>query len=226
MKSFNLLVFALFIIIGFECCNKKDSDNEKTIKDIDGNIYHSIMIGTQTWMIENLNVTHYRNGLPIQNLSDSISWGKDTTGAFCDYNNSKANTAIYGHLYNWFAIKNSSIIAPLGWHVPSQTEWETLVDFLGGSKASGKLKANDTIHWHSPNVDVSNSSGFTALPGGLRNSQGTFYSLGDISSFWTSTPYEESFAFRAEMLNFAYGVCDCYSNRRCGYSIRCIKDKQ
>jgi uncharacterized protein (TIGR02145 family) len=138
-----------------------------TVTDIDGNIYHTVTIGTQVWMVENLKTTKYRNGDPIPNVTGN-AWAALTTGAYCWYNNDAATyKATYGALYNWYAVADSRNIAPTGWHVPTDAEWTTLTTFLGGeSVAGGKLKETGTNHWTSPNTGATNETGFTALPGG------------------------------------------------------------
>ena len=138
----------------------------ETFTDIDGNVYHAVVIGTQTWMVENLKTTKYSNGDPIPTAVTSL-----TPGAYCMYNNDAVTyKADYGALYNWYAVADSRNIAPAGWHVPTKTDWTTLTDYLGGeSVASGKLKENGSSHWLTPNTGATNSSGFTALPGGFYN---------------------------------------------------------
>lgn len=145
------------------CC----SDCPPTVTDYDGNVYQTVLIGDQCWMMENLKVTHYRNGDPIPHVTDGVTWGNLTSGAYCNYNNDEGNVATYGRLYNWYAVDDSRNIAPAGWHVPSDAEWQTLVDYLGGDAvAGGKMKEAGTTHWASPNTGATNESGFTALPGG------------------------------------------------------------
>lgn len=112
-------------------CKKDDNNNNgSTVKDIDGNVYHTIVIGTQTWMLENLKTTKYSNGDPIPNITDSLTWVSLETGAYCNYNNDENNSVIYGRLYNWYSVNDSRKLAPVGWHVPNDSEWRTLTDFL------------------------------------------------------------------------------------------------
>ena len=124
-----------------------------TVTDIDGNVYQTVTIGTQEWMAENLKVTHYRNGDPIQLVTDDSSWSNLSTGAYCDYDNDGDNVAVYGRLYNWFAVNDSRAIAPAGWHVATAADWQTLIDILGGDAvAGGKMKEAGTAHWLAPNT--------------------------------------------------------------------------
>jgi len=196
-----------------------------TVTDIDGNVYQTVTIGTQVWMAENLKVTHYRNGDPIPNVTDNTEWQGLSTGAYCNYDNDEHNVATYGRFYNWYAVDDSRNIAPEGWHVPSDAEWQTLVDFLGGDAvAGGKMKEAGYTHWLSPNTGATNESGFTALPDGYRNYLGTFNYIGYDAYFWSSTVDYGSIAW-ARLLNYNYSVVYRYHNvNRSGYSVRCVKD--
>ena len=197
-----------------------------TVTDFDGNIYHIVTIGTQQWLVENLKVTHYRNGDTIAHGRGMKSTlGQGATGMFWNYNNSDSLGHIYGHLYNYFAITDPRFIAPLGWHVPSDADWTVLADFLApDSLVGGKLKETGYIHWNSPNTGATNSSGFTALPGGAYNAvTGVFSFLGYGASLWASTPDVNSYAWARSLLNSS-----SYLNRGTipqftGASVRCIK---
>lgn len=206
---------------------------ENFVRDIDGNIYNTVEIGTQTWLKQNLKVTHYRNGDAILNanaLGDNY-WGLLTDGAFCDdypppYVPSEGYSPTYGRLYNFYAVEDSRNLCPAGWHVPTDAEWTILVDYLGGeSVAGGKLKEVGTIHWLVPNPGATNESGFTALPGGARSPDGSYGSLYDGGFYWSSTAYSSTFAWcRVLTIN---GVDAIYRNstyKRNGMSVRCLKD--
>ncbi|MFA6925323.1 MAG: fibrobacter succinogenes major paralogous domain-containing protein [Bacteroidales bacterium] len=166
-----------------------------TETDIDGNIYHIVTIGTQVWLLENLNTTKYNDGTLIPLVTDNSGWNNLTTGAYSDYNNTPSNSSTYGRLYNWYAVNNAHKICPLGWHVPSDAEWTTLETYLGISSAGGKLKEAGTIHWTSPNVGATNETGFTALPGGSRYPNGSFNNIGNYANWWTATDSDISNAF-------------------------------
>jgi uncharacterized protein (TIGR02145 family) len=197
-----------------------------TVTDIDGNVYQTVTIGTQEWMAANLKVTHYRNGVAIPNVTDNSIWQGLPWGAYCDYNNDVNNVAVYGRLYNWYAAADSRNIAPVGWHVPSDAEWQTLVDFLGGgSVAGGKMKETGTAHWLSPNTGATNESGFSALAAGYRYFNGFFYGLGSYeAAFWSSTGYLSSYAWYRSLSRSSAQVLRNNDNKTGGYSIRCIKD--
>jgi uncharacterized protein (TIGR02145 family) len=206
---------------------QKTAANE-TVKDCDGNIYHTVTIGTQVWMVENLKTTKYNDCTPIPNIKDATELGKQTTGAYCDYKNEPKNSAVYGRLYNWYTIANKTGIAPKGWHVPSLDEWNILITYLGGtSAAGGKLKEAGLTHWPAPNKDADNSSGFTGLPAGNRARQsGDFYALGQYGYLWTATSAnKEKDAYNFHLLLYSGAISEAASDGKAnGFSIRCIKD--
>jgi uncharacterized protein (TIGR02145 family) len=206
-----------------------------TLKDIDGNIYKTITIGTQTWMAENLKVTHYRNGEPIPNVTDATAWSNLTTGAYCDYNDTPASSATYGRLYNWYAVNDNRNIAPMGWHVPTDAECNVLEKYLDntvdttvigwvGPDIGGKLKETGYTHWLSPNTGATNSSGFSALPGGIRDLDGTFFDITSYGNWWSSTEYSTTYAWYRFMLYGNSGVYRNLSSKHYGFSVRCLRD--
>ena len=169
--------------------------------DINGNTYPSVNIGSQTWMQKNLNVSKYKNGVVIPQVTDAAQWAALTTGAWCWYNNDSANyAATYGKLYNWYAVNDSNGLAPDGWHVPTNSEWNKLIRNIDGtadtvclncnqsSTAGGALKETGTAHWTSPNTGASNATGFLGLPGGGRNQLGSFYQINQNGIWWSFTP--------------------------------------
>lgn len=195
-----------------------------TLTDIDGNVYKTITIGTQTWMAENLGTAHYRNGDPIP--TGSYAWNVGTEGAYLNYNNTtdKDIIATYGRLYNGYAVFDSRNIAPVGWHIPNYAEWLTLITYLGGLDIAGdKLKETGTAHWQSPNTGADNSSGFTALPGGDHGIF-DFELIGWRGYWWSSTEKGTGDTYFWD-LNYDYsGISSIYSSKGFGLSIRCIKD--
>jgi uncharacterized protein (TIGR02145 family) len=173
----------LVLIITNSC--KKDEESTD-IKDADGNVYTSVTIGTQVWMVENLKTTKYSDGTTIPNATDYIDGTNLTVGAYCWYDNDIANKTPYGGLYNWYAV-NTNKICPTGWHLPSDSELATLATFLGGEAIAGsKLKEAGTTHWIDPNIGATNESGFTALPGGVCYDNGQFGNLGAVCYLFTS----------------------------------------
>jgi uncharacterized protein (TIGR02145 family) len=204
--------------------------------DIDGNEYQTIKIGDQWWMMENLKVTHYRNGDPIPNVTDSGEWVALTTGAYCEYDNALSNTAVYGRLYNWYAVDDGRNIAPEGWHVPTDNEWKLLEMYLGMSQAEadqvdgrgtdegGKLKESGTYHWLSPNTGATNESGFTALPGGHRDLNGMYNDMHLYAPFWSFTAWSGDEAWFRALLYLTPWIHRNYYNKKAGLSIRCVRD--
>ncbi|MEI6820595.1 MAG: FISUMP domain-containing protein [Bacteroidota bacterium] len=194
--------------------------------DIDGNVYEAVTIGTQTWMKQNLNVTHYRNGDAIlTNITDNGAWSNLTTGAYCNYNNDANNAITYGRLYNWYTVVDSRNLCPTGWHVPSDAEWTTLTDYLGGeSIAGGKLKEAGLAHWQSPNSEATNETGFTALPSGFRFVDGSYNDINHDGFWWSSTEYNTGEVW-ARYMHYGYGSTGSYwVGKLTGFSVRCLKD--
>jgi len=198
----------------------------ETVTDVDGTLYHTVKIGTQTWMVENLKVTHYRNGDAIANVTDNTAWVYLSSGAYCWYNNDIANKSIYGAMYNGYTISDSRNIAPKGWHVATLEEWTTLMTYLGGETLAGAtMKEAGTTHWLSPNTGATNTSGFTALPGGLRQKDsGDFFNMGYNAFFWNNTQTDSYSTKQSVLFNDRtnYGLSVCSNNY--GISVRCIKD--
>ncbi len=197
-----------------------------TMSDNDGNTYKTIVIGTQTWMAENLKTTKYRNGDPITtNLSDS-AWLVSTGGAYAVYDNNPQNNSIYGKLYNWYAVVDSRNLCPTGWHVPSDAEWTTLVNFLGGSGvAGGKLKSTSSL-WTAPNTGATNESGFSGLPGGGRGNYGAYVIIGNNGDWWSSTELNSNNnnAWGRSLFSGGGGSGRYYGGKRTGFSVRCLRD--
>lgn len=198
-----------------------------SVTDIDGNSYATIQIGTQTWMAENLRTTKYCNGAPIQNVTDGVEWSNLNTGAWSHYNNDSQYEIPFGKLYNWYAVYAFGNVCPCGWHVPTSEEWAVLTEYLGQSlvAAGGKMKSTGTQYWQSPNYEATNESGFSGLPGGDRNSNGTFgNNIGNKGFWWSSTEDFLPIAwYRYLGYNFGSVGWD-YNNRRKGFSVRCIMD--
>lgn len=185
-----------------------------------------VCVETQGWSLANLNVTTYANGDPIPEVQDQATWESLTTGAWCSYNNNPANDAIYGKLYNWYAVNDPRGLAPTGYHTPSDTEWTTLINCLGGdSVAGGKMKEVGTTNWLAPNTGATNSSGFTALPGGLRYPNFlAFQSIGDYAEFWTSLSIDLTTALAFVMSSSNTIVGQSLSDKKAGRSVRVVAD--
>jgi uncharacterized protein (TIGR02145 family) len=200
-----------------------------TVSDIDGHAYKTILIGTQTWMAENLITSTLNDGSAIPSVPGDSDWRNLTSPAYCFYNNETDYTKGFGALYNWYAV-SSGILCPTGWHVPSDNEWTVFIDFLGGvGDANAKMRETGITHWQSKDSDASNSSGFTALPGGCRFGDGEFSGLGNSVYYWTSTVYFES----GQSVDWMYlnnetgtysGSGSGSNGSNGGLSVRCVKD--
>jgi uncharacterized protein (TIGR02145 family) len=229
-KKMKLLLFPL-ILMGFilaftNSCKKNDDNNpSNAITDPDGNVYHAVKIGTQTWMVENLKTTKYKDSTNIPLVADNLAWSTLTTEGYCWYNNDASTYKNpYGALYNWYAV-NTGKLCPTGWHVPTDAEWSTLTTYLGGeSVAGGKLKESGTNHWVTPNTDADNSYGFTALPGGSHYYNGAFYLNSKYGWYWSSTESSSADAWHVYMIYNSAANTRTSGAKNVGFSVRCLKD--
>jgi uncharacterized protein (TIGR02145 family) len=186
----------------------------------------TVTICNQTWSTKYLDVATYRDGTPIPQVTNRAQWVNSTTGAWCWYNNDSATYAsTYGRLYNWYAVNDPRGLAPNGWHIPSDAELTALSTCLGGdSQAGGAIKEVDTTHWSAPNAGATNSSGFTGLPTGHRDPQGTFDNLRFYGSCWSSTGYDLGTAW-FRYLSFDNSIFTRLKyGKTYGLSVRCIRD--
>ncbi len=199
-----------------------------TVIDIDGNSYNKITIGTQVWMAENLKTTKYQNGETVPTVASAAAWFTvGASGASCIYDNDISNLSIYGRLYNWYAVADVRNLCPTGWHVPTDAEWTTLTNYLGGAQiAGGKLKEAGNAHWNSPNTNANNQTGFTALPGGFREAGAPcdYINEGYTGSWWSSTQQNSYNALNRDMHhNYEY-VGGGNPVKGAAFSVRCIKN--
>ncbi len=239
-----LIIIALFLYVFL--IQKKLTPNKENlpgaytiadvVADIDGNLYHTVKIGNQVWLVENLKTTHYANGDPIPNVTDPDTWGGLTTGAFCWYNNDSKIGEVYGALYNWYTTADPRGLAIEGWHVPTHDEWLTLETFLGGQIAAyPKLMEDGLAHWKEPTgaqkVFGTNASGFTALPNGTialdsEFKKFMFMNLGESASWWTSSLFGPG----AEMTRISIGYwfldSGVINDQTRGNGIRLVKDAE
>ncbi len=187
--------------------------------------YPAITICCQSWMSKNLEVTTYRNGDPIPQVTDPTAWAALTTGAWCYTNNDAANGPIYGKLYNWYAVKDPRGLAPEGWHIPTNFEWTTLANCLGGDAvAGGPLKEIGNMHWLDANAGATNDSGFTGLPSGFRNRNGPFENIGFYSVWWSSTDFSIDNVLYRYLGTSVASISSSNYPKGYGFSVRCIKD--
>lgn len=246
---FQILTIGVFLVFAISCA-KNDTDNEPspidptnptngkttaifnsnisygTMTDQDGNVYKTITLGSQTWMAENLRTTKYNDSTAIPKVTSNIEWVTLETGAYCNYRNVTNNDTIatYGRLYNWYAI-NTGKLAPIGWHVPTDAEWTTLISYLGGELvAGGKLREAGTTHWRSPNVGATNESGFTALPSGMRWENGSCYDIGEFCYWWSANEHDVQNALYRYTHTSHSTFYSGGHYKTLGLSIRCVKD--
>jgi uncharacterized protein (TIGR02145 family) len=225
-KDFSCSLIIISVMIIAISCRKDDVRAPDPVKDIEGKIYKTVLIGNQLWMAENLKTSRYNDGTDIPLITNGLTWSNLTTPGFCWYNNDAAShKETYGALYNGYSV-NSGKLCPSGWHVPDRTEWQQLRDFLGDTlQGGGKLKEVGTGHWLPPNKGADNSSGFTALPAGIRYFEGSFSSLLNYTGFWSAT---ETGSADEWYIGLYYGDASAIMDHRIkthGFSVRCIKDK-
>ncbi|MCK4664497.1 MAG: hypothetical protein KAT68_16630 [Bacteroidales bacterium] len=236
MKTKNLflaaLIFSIFMILQFACKKEDDKSNgggEQPCPGIPiviygGQVYNTVLIGSQCWLKENLNI-----GTRINSSQDQTDNG--IIEKYC-YDDNESKCDEYGGLYQWDEMMQYTTqqgiqgICPNGWHIPTDDEWTTLTDYLGGSNvAGGKMKEIDTVHWNSPNTGATNESGFTGLPGGSRYyTSGSFHHLGGSGTFWSSSEYIFSSAWSRSLGYGSDGVYRDHDGKGHGISVRCIKD--
>jgi uncharacterized protein (TIGR02145 family) len=212
-----------------QVCNSGGS----TVTDIDGNVYSTVVIGTQEWMQENLKTTHYKNGVAIPTGLSDAQWQATNSGAYAIYNDSAINNTIYGKLYNWYAVADPNGLCPIGWHEPEDWEWNVLVKTIDPNAdttcngcfqsaiAGGAMKEIGLTHWVSPNTGATNSSGFTGLPGGYRHSNGTYHGVGVFLNWRSATQSSSTNAYYRGLGDF---INRNFSPKADGMSVRCVKD--
>lgn len=225
---------AKFTICHYDVLTGKSKSIEVTQNSLAGHLAHGDVQGScsdvitticgKDWMKKNLDVSTYRNGDPIPEVTDHATWLGLTTGAWCYYENNSANGTTYGKLYNWYAVNDPRGLAPAGWHVPTDAEWTTLTVCLGGaSVAGGEMKETGDTHWYN-NTGATNNSGFTALPGGYRAD--IFYNLTYETYFWSSTGVDESTALARYLQFYNAGIHTDLpgDGKYAGFPVRCIRD--
>lgn len=193
-----------------------------TVTDIDGNVYDVVEIGSQCWMQENLKTATYNDGTPIPTGLTDGEWDIATTGAYAIYQDNSANDDIHGKLYNWYAVETGKL-CPQGWHIPTKAEFETLINFVGGSSQGGALKSTNL--WDVPNVGATNSSGFTALASGSRlETFWGYFGLGSDAHFWSTTEGLDGGAEHMLLSTYETDVLVESYPKLNGFSCRCVKD--
>jgi uncharacterized protein (TIGR02145 family) len=206
----------------------KQLQSLSNVIDIDGNSYKTVKIGSQIWMSENLKTSRYRNGDPIPIVTDKTAWSGLTTGARCWYDNDSITYENpYGNLYNGYAATDLRGICPIGWHVPSDTEWTILTTYLGGViVAGGKIKSVGTAYWNVNIIEATNESGFSALPGGYRDYEGRIRSLRDAAVFWSASEIDYYNLWLRYLDNYWSDnrITRAYFRKESGAAVRCLMD--
>lgn len=232
--------YALLALIGVLTmlemgCKKPNHEPEPptivygTVRDIDYNSYKTVKIGAQEWMAENLRTTRYRNGDSITNATSDTAWMKLKTAAYCNYD--YKDPQIYGRFYNWYTLNDSRKIAPTGWHIPTDAEWDTLINFLGGDTQAGlKLQISGYGQYWWGNHGATNETGFTAVGTGFVGDttgflDGTIIGRWLYTHWWSSTEFNSTNAW-CRNLNSDYNnnICRYRMLKGYGYSVRCVKD--
>lgn len=235
LKKILVLSYSILFFFYNTSCNQEelnDSASSEIIKDIDGNEYHTVTIGNQVWLVENLRVSRYNNGDSIHNITELSKWCNFTDGACCNYNNDSSYNDIYGKLYNWYAVHDNRKIAPIGFHVASRIDYSQLFEYLGGCYGDGgnQLKEYGSEHWQFVHYSTTgnNKSGFNARPGGFLAIQDTlakFSSLGIQGRWWINDTEIDSI-FQCMLLsnNSLHAKC-IESNPQYGLSVRCVLNR-
>jgi uncharacterized protein (TIGR02145 family) len=229
----------LFLQLG---CSKEDNTDQpaspdNSVRDIDGNRYNTVTIGDQVWMAENLRTTRYRDGRDIPEVTDNGSWTTLDSGAWCHQNNDPGNESLHGRLYNWFAASDE-YICPQGWHIPTETEWQTLEMELGmpseqlnwvgfergaDENIGGKLKSTEL--WVPPNLGATNETGFNALPIMARfYFNGEFDVMGYVGIWWSSSESSSNNAWERVLNQYSSGIFREGKDKRNGYCLRCLNN--
>ena len=217
------VILGTLLVLSFGC--KKEEAPPGPVTDIDGISYRTVKIGDQIWMAENLKTTRYNDGTEISLIKDATIWNGLKTGGYCWYKNDESlYRDPYGAIYNGYAAGTGKL-CPAGWHVPEKEDWLKLREFTGDTiKGGGKLKESGIDHWLTPNKGADNSSGFTALPSGMRYFEGTFTSLLTFAGIWSSTEtgIKDLWYMSLYYGDAAFTISHMTKNH--GFSVRCIKD--
>lgn len=240
MNKTKTLLYSIAALLMLTSCTKDEPKTDpNTVKDIDGNIYHTVTIGTQTWLVENLKTTKYRNGDLIGTTTPSTKkiYSESTPKYQWAYAGNEANVTKYGRLYTWYTVTDNRNITPIGWHVPTHAEWTTLINYVtanvGTSISIVKALASTTdwvpstiIGETGNNPLINNYSGFNAFPGGYRSvlSADTYYYFGNYTSWWSSDEFDASYAWYNGISSSSSVMYRFYHYKGTGFSVRCLKD--
>jgi len=232
----------LILVCALNACKKPNTDNPNnnddnnnnnnvgcgTVTDADGNVYNTVIIGTQCWMQTNLKTTKYNNSDIIGTSNpDTLNISSEQNPTYqWAFEGNTTYAATYGRLYTWYAITDPRAVCPTGWHIPTDEEWTTLINYLGGDSIAGeKLKEAGTAHWYAPNYGVTNQSDFTALPGGYRTPNGMYSGILFKGMWWSATQsnlpdnaYDRQLSYNTNEVNRGN------NSKKMGFAVRCVKD--
>ena len=226
MKKLILIKLIILLQVSISYCQTTQKKFGTFTDPRDGNVYKWVKIDNQIWMAENLKATLYRDGTPIPNVEDDEEWSLLTKGTYCLYqNNPSTYKETYGALYNFYAVNNSCKLCPEGWHIPSESECMTLINYLGGIEVAGsKIKDNRSNLWKSKYTYATNESGFSGLPAGGRSKLGSASDVGYYATWWSSTSYDSLYAWHWGLYPDKASIRCNPGHKASGFSVRCIKD--
>lgn len=219
----------MIFVIG--CSDSSTNNPNNTLSDTvftdsrDGKKYSIVKINSQVWMSENLNASTYRNGDPIRYARTPEEWldaAARFEGAWCYYDNDPKNGAVYGKLYNWYAVNDSRGLATAGFHIPSDLEWSLLTEYLGGEEIAGKKMKS--INGWANNGNGDNISGFKGFPGGYCDNYGFFQDINEVAYFWSSSLTDTQFAGYRKLIYYNAEARGDYFFKSGGFSVRCLRD--
>jgi len=233
---FHFAVVGFFLLLTISCSKSSSQPDILPTSDVDGNVYNTVTIGSQVWMVENLNTTRYNNGDPIPTVTDNTQWATLTSGALCTYNNVTPPNSYYGKLYNWFAVNDPRNIAPPGWHVATNEDWIELENFVasnsGASGSVAKILAagidwiiSTSVNAVGNDLNINNISGFSGLPGGIRSGiDGSFSNFGLTGAWWSSSENNVNTGWRHALNNNQSIVDKSNISKTYGFTVRCVKN--
>ena len=228
--KFRILCLITYILFSLKLLAQQGNPGGKEliVKDGEGNIYHTVTVGTQVLMAENLKSTKYNDGTPIPLVTDPTEWKTLYTPGYCWYNNDEsASKNKYGAIYNWYVISTGKL-CPDGWHVPADSEFGKITTLMGIAQRSntidpgGEAEAEGTASWINADWTI-NKSGFISLSGGGRNYDGSFSKAGSFCHWWASAEWNQCGVW-GRFLKYGHGAANSYVAMRDGYSVRCIQN--
>ena len=232
MKKILLGFIGIGLLTFFGCKNDKVNTNTSSTNTNSSILTETTKIGEQEWTTKNLNLDHFQNGDIIQEAKTDSEWekaGKNKEPAWCYYDNNQANGNKYGKLYNFYAVSDPRGLAPKGWHVPTDAEWDVLDDYLtaNGHNGTEGIALKSKFGWNDYKGNSGNGTdtyGWLGLPGGSRTNYGNFYTIGYHGYWWSSSQSNTSIAWHRNLLNTNVSVNRLDYYKEYGFSVRCLRD--